>query len=137
MSGEITGIGTKFERHDGSAFATIARVFGMDGPSLSRDAVEVTAYDSPGGYREKIGGLRDGGQVTFSLNFKRETYLIFKGDFDNDDPVQYQIVLPDSGNTTFTFNGIVTELPLTIPEGDRVTVDVTIDISGEVTDSTT
>lgn len=134
---DITGIGTKFQRHDGSSFVDVARVYGIDGPNMSRDTVEVTAYDSPEGYREKIGGLRDAGQVTFTLNFARSTYLIFKGDYENDTTKQYQIILPDSDNTTFTFNGLVTDMPLSIPEGDRVTVDITIEISGKPSSPTT
>ena len=130
----ITGLGAKFMRFDGTDFAEIASVFNLAGPGLSRDSVEITTLDSPGGWRQKIGGLRDGGQVTFSLNFRRSTFLIFKGDYNDDNPVQYQIILPDDAATTLIFSGLVTEMPFTIPEGDRVTVDVTIEISGEVTD---
>ena len=128
----ITGIGTKFQRWNGSAFVDIARVFGLSGPTMSRDVVEVTTYDSLEGYREKIGGLRDGGQITFSLNFRRTTYLLFKGDFESDTAVDYQVVLPDTDATTMTFTGLVVELPLTVPEGDRITVDITVEISGKV-----
>jgi len=129
----ITGIGTKFQRWSGSAFVDIARVFGLSGPTMSRDILDVTTYDSLSGYREKIGGLRDGGQITFSLNFRRSTYLLFKADFESDDAVQYQVILPDDDATTMTFLGLVVELPMTVPEGDRITVDVTIEISGKVT----
>lgn len=133
----ITGHGTKFNRHDGTDFVEVANVFDISGPSMSRDVVEVTAYDSPDGYREKIGGLRDGGQLTFTLNFTRENYLLFKGDFEDDTPVQYQVVLPDAEKTELTFSGLVIDMPLTIPVGDRITIDVTIEISGKVDDGTT
>jgi len=132
---EITGIGTKFMKDDGGSFSEIARVFGITGPGMSRDSVEVTAYDSPKGYRKKIGGLRDAGQVTFTLNFQRSTYITLKNDYEKDDPQLYKIVLPDQYNTEFVFNALITEMPLSIPEGDRVTVDITIELSGEVTDS--
>lgn len=128
----ITGIGTKFQRHNGSALADVAKVFNLSGPTMSRDMVETTTYDSVDGYREKMGGLRDGGQVTFTLNFRRSTYLLFKADFEADQPKQYGIVLPDADLTTMTFNGLVTELPMTVPLGDRITVDITIEISGKV-----
>lgn len=128
----ITGIGTKFQRYDGAAFADVAKVFNIGGPSMSRETVEATTYDSVSGYREKIGGLRDGGQLTFTLNFRRSTYLIFKNDFESDDSVQYKVILPDDDATTLTFDGLVIDMPLTIPEGDRITVDVTIEISGQV-----
>lgn len=129
----ISGQGTRFEREDGGSFSAIARVYNINGPGMSRDIIETTTYDSQG-WREKIGGLRDGGTITFTLNFARSTYLIFKGDFENDEPVNYRIVLPDEDETTLTFSGLVTELPLSIPEGDRITCDVTIEISGKVED---
>lgn len=137
MSDGFIGMGTEFQRHDGADYVTIANVFGIDGPGFTREVVEITTYDSPNGYREKIGGLRDGGQITFSLNFQRSEFLTLKGDFENDEAVQYQVVLPDSANTTLSFDGLVIDMPLTIPEGDRVTVDVTIEISGEVQDDGT
>src|SRR5690625_4837682 len=118
----ITGIGTKFQRQSDETpgnFETVARVFNISGPSMSRETVDTTTYDSTGGYREKIGGLRDGGTVTFSMNYNREGYLLFKQDFEDDQPKRYQIILPDDDETTLTFSGLVTELPLTVPEGDR------------------
>ncbi|HLW19389.1 MAG TPA: phage tail tube protein [Cyclobacteriaceae bacterium] len=128
----ISGIGTVFERHDGSSFEPVAEVFNISGPSMNRETIEVTTYDSVSGYREKIGGLRDAGQLTFTLNFRRDTYLLFKEDFEDEDPRQYRVILPDSQETSLTMLGLVTDLPLTIPEGDRITVDVTIEISGTV-----
>lgn len=128
----ITGIGTKFQRWNGSAFVDVAKVFNIGGPTMNRETVEATTYDSIDGYREKIGGLRDAGQVTFTLNFRRSTYLIFKSDFEDEQPRQYRIILPDADNTTMTFSALVTDLPLSIPEGDRITVDITIELSGKV-----
>lgn len=136
MSSGISGQGTKFQREDDSTqgtFNDVANVFGISGPGMSRETIEITTYDSDG-WREKIGGLRDGGQITFTMNFVRANYLILKGDFENDDPINYQVVFPDTEGTTLSFAGLVTELPTTIPEGDRITVDVTVEIAGKVDD---
>lgn len=132
----VTGIGTQFKRGDGAtpteAFTKLAEVYNITGPGMTRETVETTTYDSTDGYREKIGGLRDGGTLTFTMNFKRSTYLIIKGDFEEDAAKNYQVVFPDTDETTLSFSGLVTELPTSIPEGDRITVDVTIEISGKV-----
>jgi predicted secreted protein len=127
----LSGQGAAFERStdDGSTWTPIANVYNISGPGMSRDIIEITTYDSEG-YRDKVGGLRDGGTVTFTMNFTRAQYTLLKDDFDTDDPVDYRIVLPDTDATTMPFKGLVTELPMTIPEGDRITVDVTIEISG-------
>lgn len=37
-------------------------------PAISRDAVEVTAHDSPSGFREYIAGLKQIGELQLSLN---------------------------------------------------------------------
>lgn len=135
----ITGQGTQFLREDtpgGATFTAIANVYNISGPGMTRDIVEITTYNSDG-WRDKLGGLRDGGTITFTLNFTRAEYLKLKGDFENDDPINYQIILPDTDATTLDFAGLVTELPMTIPEGDRITIDVTIEISGQVTDDGT
>ena len=68
-----------------------------------------------------------------NMNFRRDTYEIMKTDFESDDKRNYEIVLRDDENTTFEFEGLVTEAPLTIPTDDKVSADITIKISGEVT----
>ena len=133
QSQAITGMETKFERSDGAGgWDKLAEVYNIAGPGMTRETVEVTTYDSPDGYREKIPGLKDAGQLTFTMNFRRDNYTTIKTDFDSNDRVQYRVVLPDEDETTMTFWGLVTELPLTVPEGDRITCDVTIEISGVV-----
>ena len=37
-------------------------------PAISRDAVEVTAHDSPNGFREYIAGMKKVGELQLSLN---------------------------------------------------------------------
>jgi len=125
----IAGVGTKFFRN-GTA---LAEVNSINGPGMTRDFIDVTSLDSTGGYREFIAGFRDGGTVTLNMNFTRATYELMKEDFENDDEQIYEIVLPDADSTSVEFVGLVTELPLTIPTDDKVTADVTIKVSGQVT----
>jgi len=132
MSNAIAGVGTKFRRWNGTAWEDIAEITSITGPSMSRDTIDVTSLDSVGGYREFIAGFRDAGTVTLSMNFTRDTYDLMKGDFESDDLKNYEIILPDDEETSLEFEGLVTELPLTIPTDDKVTADVTIKISGQV-----
>lgn len=128
----IAGVGTEFRRWSGSAWEKIAEVNNISGPTMTRETIDTTSLDTTGGYRTFITGFRDGGQITFAMNFTRDEYETLKSDFESDDLQDYEIVLPDDDNTSFEFQGLVTEIPLTIPPGDKVTVDVTIKISGEV-----
>lgn len=132
----ISGVGTVFKRSDmasSPAFTAIAEINSIDGPTMSKNTIDITSLDSTGGYREFTTGFRDGGTMVLNMNFTRTTYEDMLTDFNSDTVRDYQLVLPDSGNTTFDLSGLVTELPLNIPTDDKITANVTIKISGEVT----
>lgn len=130
----ITGVGTLFRRWDsaGSSWVSIGEVNDISGPGMSRDTVDTTHLGTAGGYRTFIAGFRDPGTYTFTMNFNRTDYETLKADFESDTLQNYEVILPDPDNTSFEFEGLVTEIPLTIPPDDKVTVDVTIKISGPV-----
>ena len=128
----IAGVGTKFKRWNGSAWVDIAEINSITGPSMSRDTIDVTSLDSTGGYREFITGFRNAGTVVLAMNFTRATYETMLNDFESNTIQNYQIVLPDAENTGLDFEGLVSELPLTIPADDKVTADVTIQVTGNV-----
>jgi len=127
-SAAFSGQGTIFKR----AGSPVSEINSITGPGKSRDTIDVTRLEDTDGYRQFIGGLRDPGTVTLNMNYTAAGYSLLNGDFEDDDLVEYSIELPN-GKGTFTFNGLVTEVPVSIPIGDKVTVDVTIQISGPVT----
>ena len=131
-SNAISGVGTLFRRWSGTAWVNISEVNNITGPGMTRETIDVTSLDSTGGYREFIGGFRDGGTISLSMNFTRSTYDLMKDDFESDVVQDYEMVFPDAENTTVEFSGLVTECPLTIPTDDKITSDVVIKISGQV-----
>jgi predicted secreted protein len=131
-SSAFSGVGTQFRRWSGAAWADLAEVNSISGPTMTRDFIDVTSLDSTGGYREFITGFRDAGTISLSMNFTRATYDIMLADFESPDVHYYEICLPDAELTTIEFAGLVTEIPITIPTDDKVTVDATIKISGNV-----
>lgn len=135
MSNAVAGVGTVIQRWaiDGSAWAAIAEVTNISGPSMSREMIDVTSLDSVGGYREFIAGFRDAGSIVLSMNYTRAGLTIFKGDFDSDVVQNYEIILPDDDATSLEFEGLVQEMPFTIPTDSQITMEVTIKITGEVT----
>lgn len=131
----FSGVGTQFKRGDGASneqFTAIGEINSISGPTMSRNFTDVTSLDSVGGYREFIGAFRDAGTVTLNMNFTKVGWGAMKADFESDSSRNYQIVLPDSGNTTLDFAGFVTECPIDIPE-EKVTATITIKITGQVT----
>lgn len=136
MTNAIAGVGASFEREDDTSsgvYNAIAEVTNISGPSMTRDTIDVTNLDSIGGYREFIAGFRDGGEMVLTMNFTVNGYEQLHIDFASDTAVNYQLVLPDAGNYTLGFAGLVTALPLTVPTDSQITMDVTIKITGEVT----
>ncbi len=128
----MAGVGTVFNRWNGSAWVAVAEINSITGPSMSRDTIDVTSLDSTGGYREFITGFRNAGTVVLAMNFTRDTYELMKTDFESNTAQNYQIDLPDVEGTSLDFEGLVTELPLTIPADDKITADVTIQVTGKV-----
>jgi len=139
MSDAVAGVGSQFKRESDESsgvFAAIAEINSITGPGMTRDTIDVTSLDSTGGYREFITGFRDGGEVTLEMNFTLDGYNQMKDDFEVDDTHNYQIVLPDTGATTLEFAALVTSLPLSVPTDDKITISVTLKVTGEVTLST-
>lgn len=128
-SNAFAGVGTTLQM----GTETIAEINSITGPNMTRNQIDVTNLDSISGYREFITGFRDGGELTLSMNFTRDSYDDFLVAFQDDAPKEFIITLPDTGATTFTFSGLVTRLGMAIPLDDKVTSDVTIKISGPVT----
>jgi len=99
---------------------------------MTRSFIDVTSLDSTAGYREFITGFRDAGTISLKMNFTRTSYEAMLTDFESATAQNYQIMLPDTENTALEFEGLVTEVPLTIPTDDKITADITIKISGQV-----
>lgn len=127
-----SGMGTTFGKQDGTTgtFTSLAEIKDITGPSMSRETLDTTAIDTAGGYRTFITGVKDAGAITLSLNYTAVAYSTMLAGFTSDVAATYQIKLPDG--TTLVFDGLVTEIPLTIPTG-LVTFTVTVKISGAVT----
>lgn len=138
MSNAVSGVGTVFQRWDEDLydFVRIAEITAINGPGMTRDIIDVTSLSSVGGYREFIASFRNGGTVSLNMNFTRATYDKMKADFESDLQQFYRFLLPDISSTACSFYGCVTELPLSIPADDKITSDITIQISGEVLIST-
>ncbi|MFI6334129.1 phage tail tube protein [Streptomyces sp. NPDC050535] len=117
------------------SFVEIANVSDLSGPSRQREAIEVTAHDSPDKYREFIKGLKDGGEVSATINFDpgETTHLALDADFEEDDLRAYQIVaLPgDADELTCQFNALITDLGDSYPIDDKMSREVTFKISGK------
>lgn len=133
----LDSFGTALARSDMASsptFTDVANILDISGPDMSKTEIDVTAHDSPDKFMEFLGGLRDGGSVTFDINWNpaETTHTPLLSDFeDDDDPRDYMITYPDTSTTEFT--GIVTGWSPSAPVDGKLTASVTIKVSGKPT----
>lgn len=122
-----------------TTYVDIAQVRDISGPSMSVDAVEVTARDTSK-WRAFTPGLRDGGEVTFDLIYDPDlashsatnsttglVHFLLNGTTKT-----YRLVMSQSGGDYFEFSGIVTAFTPESPLEDAMTASCTIKITGAV-----
>jgi predicted secreted protein len=116
------------------SYSAVANVSDLKGPARKRDAIEVTAHDSPNQYREFVKGLKDGGEVTATINYDPglSSHNALDADFEEDSLRSYQLVLlpGDPNQHTWTYSALITDLGDSFPVDDRMEREVTFKISG-------
>lgn len=133
----LDGFGASLLRSDMASsptFTELANVTSISGPSISRNVYDVTAHDSADSYMEFIGGLKDGGELTFELNWDPtdSTHADLFSDLDDLVARDYQLDLPQD-IATFEFAGFLTGFEAGLPVDDKLTASVTYKITGKPT----
>lgn len=135
MTNAIIGHGTNYAIHDGAdpgAFVDLAEVIDIgDPPSDTVDDVEATHLKSPGRRKEYISGLIDGGDASFMLNWLpgSDTDDFIYALLASGETRQHRITWPNG--VTWTFSGYIKVAKPAAPLGDRLTMAVTVKVSGE------
>ncbi len=132
MNNAFTGVGTRLLRKNGAEWLRLAGVSNVNGPSATRDTADATSFDNTDGYRDFITTLRDGGTLTFDLLFNKTQYAQMLADFEDNDVQTYMIFFAQAQAGAILFDGLVTDVPLNVPFDDKVTVSVTIKVTGEI-----
>ena len=130
----MQGMGTTFERHDGTSYAPVAAILEIGEIALSRDTSDTTTFDSAGGYRQyEASALRDAGEVQLTLVWDSADteHDAQRDDFGSDTPRDYRITWPDG--SAFTCAGYVTAFGVATQLEDRVTCTVTVRWTGAPT----
>jgi len=133
--------GTLIKQGDGASpevFTTIAQVVGLGGPSISLDPLDVTNHSSVEGWKEFVGGLLDGGELTLEINFDPadgthdSTTGLIK-DMTDRTVRNFQLVFSDTANTTWTIPALVTGFEPAAPVDGKLSASVTLKVSGKPT----
>ena len=124
-------------REDGSAqnfpedWDRITNAMNIQRPSLERDDIEVTDHDSPGGVREYIPGLRDGGTVSADLNWRPGHDELVMEDYESDRVWTYRIVFPTRQKHAWTFPAFVTNYEGEADAEDKLEASVEWKVAGK------
>lgn len=130
----IDGFGTILKRGDGETpevFTAIANLTTVDDGGRVRNTIDVTAHDSPNQYMEFVGGLIDPGEVTVDINYDPAVHDVLEADLEDTDPRNYQIVFPDTAETTFSFAAVMTGFSKSAPYDDKLSGSLTFKVSGK------
>ena len=110
----------------------IADITNLDGPPLEANTADVTPHEaSGGGWRHKIPLLKDGGQITGTMNFlpSRDRGSQQMADaFRNATLMDCEIAWPEAGES-WTFKGYVVGFQPHAPTDGALTADFTIEVT--------
>lgn len=133
-SESISGMGATLRRNG----IEIAEVRDIGGPELTAETIDVTHLKSPGFWREFIGNLKDGGELTFVLNLilSNSTHNAATGVLQALNGLgapprdTWDIVFPDASATTWTLYGPLTGYKTGTAIDDNLQAEVTVKVSG-------
>ena len=128
-SNAISGFGTTLGYQAGTdgTYTTFAEITNITPPAIKGDTAEVSTMDSPNGYKEFIGTLIDGGEVTVSLNYKASQTVTVAALVNV--KKTWKITINDGSN--WVFSGLLTGLSGAIPVDGKVSQDWTIKVTGK------
>lgn len=140
----LPAIGTLLQYGNGTSpesFTTIANVTSITGPSLAATVVDVTTMSTLDAWRQKLVTLKDGGDVSFDLIWIPSSAALkailqlfnTRGQGSAGIPIDFRLVFPDVGGTTYSFSGFFSKFGFTEAVADVVRAKVDITITGAVT----
>jgi len=112
-------------------FTDAANVQDVTGPGMSTAEIDVTAHDSPDKFKEFIGGVSDGGPITFDLNWDpgEASHAAMLAVYYAKTVVDWTLTLADG--SIFDFSGFISGWDAKNPVEGKITASVTIRTSGK------
>lgn len=108
----------------------VGHITTLSGPNMTAATIDVTTHDST--WNEYASGMKDGGEVSFDINFMSTTAQLAVRDALGDSPSAYTIEFP--GGTSVAFSAAVTAFGMTAGGvNDKLSASITLKVSGAVT----
>lgn len=124
-------VGTKF-LIDGKAVGGLSSIGGVE---ISADSTDVTAMDNTSGYKEYLGGFKDGGDVPLEgfMDGADEGQAAMYAALEDQKVHQCSIVFPEAIGKTWSFPGVVTKFATSAQVGDAVKFSSAVKVAGKPT----
>jgi predicted secreted protein len=113
----------------GSTFTAVGEVTNVDVLAVKVDTIDTSSHDSDDQWREFVGGMKDGGELSMDINYDPGLHGTILSNLGGD-PIAHKIVLTDAGAAVVTFDGILTGLQAKAPYDDKLSGTATIKVSG-------
>lgn len=131
MKMAVRALGTTISKGD----KKIGGLTSINGVEITAETTDVTKLDSDGGYREFIGGFKDGGEVSIEGFFEPEAesgQVELQTSLDAGTADSYTIELPTTPAYEWNFDGVVTGFNVGNAEVDgTIGFGATIKVSGK------
>lgn len=124
-------VGTKFQI-DKTPVGALSSIGGVE---ISADTTDVTAMDNTSGYKEYLGGFKDGGEVPLEgfMDGADAGQNAMYVALEDQQIHQFSIVFPDAIGKTWTFPGVVTKFATSAQVGDAVKYSSSVKVAGKPT----
>ena len=124
-------VGTKFN----IGTKTVGGLSSIGGVEVSSETTDVTALDNISGYKEYLGGFKDGGEVPLEgfLDGANEGQEEMYTAFESQEEKEFSIMFPAAIGKTWSFKGIVTKFATNAAVGDAVKFSASVKVSGKPT----
>lgn len=131
----LDAFGVALQRSDMATtpvFTSIANVTSVSGPEIERETYDVTAHDSEDGWREFIGGLKDGGEVSLEVNYDPRKHDDLVADFEDTEARDYKLVFPGTLGS-WQIKAFLTGFSSEEPVDDKMSGELTFKVTGKPT----
>lgn len=124
-------VGTKFNIDE----KTVGGLSSIGGVEVSAETTDVTALDNTSGYKEYLGGFKDGGEVPLEgfLDGADQGQEQMYAALEDQQEHSFSIVFPEAIGKTWSFKGIVTKFATSAAVGDAVKFSASVKVSGKPT----
>jgi len=124
-------VGTKF-MIDESAVGGLTSIGGVE---VSAETTDVTALDNSTGYKEYLGGFKDGGEVPLEgfLDGEDAGQDAMYAAMEDQAIHQFSIVFPAAIGKTWAFPGVVTKFATSVALNDGIKYSASVKVTGKPT----